>query len=86
VVLADLCRLSRLVVATGGGVVLRPLVRYDQEGEPTEIELTGAAGQLRTGSEGGPYTLAVLDGTGSGPAPLGSPGSDMHPTVLILGG
>ncbi len=69
-----------------GGAVLRPLVRYDQDGEPMEIELSGSAGALRTGSDGGPYTLAVLNGNSPGPAPLGSAAEGgMHPTVLILG-
>lgn len=66
------------------GAILRPLVQYDQNGEPIAFELTGAAGVLRTGSEGGPYTLAVLQGSGAGPAPLGTVSHGLHPTVLLL--
>lgn len=66
------------------GAVLRPLVRYDSEGEPTEIEPQGGAGLLRVGWDGGPYTLAVLSGSAPGPAPLSSAGGSLHPTVLLL--
>ncbi len=64
-------------------VLLRPLVNYDSEGEPTEILESGAAGQLRTGYDGGPYTLAVLLNHNAGLAPLASAGGDLHPAVLI---
>lgn len=65
------------------GAILRPQVRYDQEGEPVEILPTGAAGRLMTGPEGGPFTLAVLQGA-AGPAPLEAPGGALHPAVLVL--
>lgn len=65
------------------GAVLRPLVRYDQEGEPTAVDATGGAGALKVGPEGGPFTLAILLGAGAGPAPL-APAGDLHPAVLIL--
>lgn len=66
------------------GVVLKPLLRYDETGEPVEALPAGGAGAVRVGSEGGPYTLAVLQGSGTGLAPLGAAGGPMHPAVLIL--
>ncbi len=64
---------------------LRPLVRYDdRDGEPTGIEPAGGAGIVRTGPDHGPYTLAVLLGDGTGPAPLGAGEGALHPAVLIL--
>lgn len=67
-----------------GGAVLRPLLHYDQEGEPTAMDLSGAAGRLGVGPEAGPYTLAVYLGEAAGPAPLARSEGDLHPAVLIL--
>jgi len=64
-------------------VLLRPLITYDSDGEPLEILETGAAGQLLTGHDGGPYILAVLLNHQAGIAPLASAGGPLHPTVLI---
>ena len=64
--------------------VLRPCVRYDQEGEPLSLDLTGSGGRLGVGPEHGPYNLAVLLGEGAGPAPLRQPEDGLHPTVLML--
>lgn len=67
------------------GALLKPCVVYeDRDGEPTEILRSGSAGQLRIGSEGGPYTLAVLQGEATGPARLQSANDLLHPAVLIL--
>jgi hypothetical protein len=66
------------------GAVLHPQFQYDEDGEPTSMELSGAAGAVHVGPEAGPYTLLVLAGEHSGPALLASPGDGMHPTVLIL--
>lgn len=65
------------------GATLRPLFRYDAEGEPTSMEPQGAVTTLRLGAEGGPYTLAVLLGDQAGPAPMAQP-ADLHPTVLVI--
>lgn len=67
-----------------GGAVLRPLFRYDQEGEPVAVETSGAAGRLGVGPEAGPYTLAVHLGGATGPAPLTRAEGELHPAVLIL--
>ncbi|HWI61646.1 MAG TPA: hypothetical protein VNT75_07410 [Symbiobacteriaceae bacterium] len=66
------------------GAVLKPLVRYDADGEPLTIDLIGAAGRLGVGPEHGPYTLAVLL-DGSGPAPLRQAAGGLHPAVAIAG-
>lgn len=63
---------------------LHPCFRYDADGEPNGVEPTGSAGLVRVGPEGGPYTLAVLSGTGGGPAPLENGSGPLHPAVLIL--
>lgn len=77
----------------GSGARMRPLVRYDADGEPVEILPEGAAGSLGLGADQGPYTLAVLLGSGSGPAPLlpppptvrdGETPPGLHPAVLYL--
>jgi hypothetical protein len=66
------------------GATLKPLVRYDdQDGEPLTIDLLGAAGRLGVGPEEGPYTLAVLLGAQSGPAPLSPVVDGLHATVLV---
>lgn len=65
------------------GIVLRPLITYDVEGEPTEIVETGSTGRLRIGPDGGPYTLAILLNHDTGLAPLASTNGRLHPTVLI---
>lgn len=67
------------------GVVLRPLFRYDDAGEPLGFEPEGGAGAVRVGPEAGPYTLAVVPGQGGRPASLGSAGGELHPAVLVLG-
>lgn len=66
------------------GAVLKPLVSYDEDGEPAAIDLQGAAGRLGVGPEHGPYTLAVML-EGAGPAPLRTGGGVLHPAVLIHG-
>lgn len=66
------------------GAKLKPLFRYDDDGEPIAMELNGGSGTLRVGAEGGPYTLVVTSAEGAGPAPLEAPGGAMHPAVLIL--
>lgn len=66
------------------GAVLRPCMRYDQDGEPLTLDLIGAAGRVGVGPEHGPYTLAVLLGEGAGPAPLRQP-DELHPVVLVIG-
>jgi hypothetical protein len=63
---------------------LRPLFQYDEAGDPTGFEPQGAAGLVRTGPEGGPYTLAVLLGEGAVPAPLETVGGPLHAAVLIM--
>lgn len=64
------------------GTQFRPLLRYDQEGEPTSYDPEGAPGLLVVGHEGGEYTLAIL--AEPGPAPLAQPSGGLHPTVLVL--
>ncbi|HWI52513.1 MAG TPA: hypothetical protein VNT01_10285, partial [Symbiobacteriaceae bacterium] len=66
------------------GAVLKPLVRYDQDGEPLSVDLLGAGGRLGVGPEHGPYTLALLL-DGAGPAPLRPVEPDLHPVVAVLG-
>lgn len=66
-----------------GGAQLRPLFRYDESGEPTAVEPAGSVSVLRTGSDGGPYTLAVLLGSQTRPAPLAPP-AELHPAVLVV--
>ncbi|MFZ5823682.1 MAG: hypothetical protein ACOY94_05025 [Bacillota bacterium] len=66
-----------------GGAQLRLLFRYDDQGEPIAVERTGAVASLRTGADGGPYTLAVLLGAQTGPVPLAPPAS-LHPAVLVV--
>lgn len=65
------------------GAVLRPVFRYDADGEPTAMEPQGAASSLRVGAEHGPYTLAVLLSEQAGPALLAQPG-ELHPAVLVI--
>ncbi|MDB4895358.1 MAG: hypothetical protein JWN15_1620 [Firmicutes bacterium] len=67
------------------GVVLRPLFRYDEAGEPVGFEPEGAAGAVRVGPGAGPYTLTVVPGQGARPASLACPGGDLHPAILVLG-
>jgi hypothetical protein len=66
------------------GAVLKPLVAYDQDGEPEALAGSGAGGRLGVGPEHGPYTLAVMLGA-AGPAPLRPTDGTLHPTVLLLG-
>jgi hypothetical protein len=66
------------------GAMLHPCIAYDPDGEPKSIQPTGAPGVVRVGREGGPYTLAVLSGGRTGPAPLQSPNGPLHPAVLIM--
>lgn len=69
------------------GAILRPSLTYDErDGEPVSVSAAGAAGRLGVGADHGPYTLAVLLGESSGPAPLaaGAEG-DLHPAVLVVG-
>lgn len=75
------------------GARMRPLLTYDSEGEPVDFLPEGAAGSLGVGPDQGPYTLAVLLGPSSGPAPLlpsplaqerGEQPSGLHPVVLYL--
>lgn len=67
------------------GAVLKPLVTYDQDGEPEAIATSGAAGRLGVGHEHGPYTLAVMLNGAGGPVPLRPTDGTLHPTVLLLG-
>lgn len=67
------------------GAALKPLVSYDQDGEPEAIAPSGAAGRLGVGPDHGPYTLAVMLGGAAGPAPLRPAAGTLHPTVLLLG-
>jgi hypothetical protein len=64
--------------------ILKPLVIYDEAGEPTSIALSGAHGRLGVGLDHGPYTLAILVGQHAGPAPLERANSAMQPSVLIV--
>lgn len=75
------------------GARMRPVLTYDAEGEPVQFRPEGAVASLGVGPDQGPYTLAVLLGPTSGPAPLlpSSPASEadesvpvLHPTVLHL--
>lgn len=67
------------------GALLKPCFEYDGEGEPVAIRPAGAAGQLRLGSDAGPYTLAVLLGQGVGPMPVAARNGPLHPAVVVLG-
>jgi hypothetical protein len=67
------------------GAALKPLVSYDQDGEPAAIATSGAAGRLGVGPEQGPYTLAIMLCGAAGPAPLRPADGTLHPTVLLLG-
>jgi hypothetical protein len=63
--------------------LLKPLFRYDQDGETIGAEPVGAHATLAVGPDGGPYTLAIL--STPGPAPLEAPTDGLHPAVLLLG-
>jgi hypothetical protein len=65
--------------------VLRPVVQYDAEGEPTLILPTGTGSSLHTKAAEGPFTLLIRSANASGPAPVGPVDGSLHPTILLLG-